>query len=146
VTHFMLDLGGVLVGGDPAEIAKARSRAMHTLPVIVGFTVGCGLRRMRSRRGPVVAGSAHRPCAARIADRICRRARGERALMSQAGPWPAGLSHAYWPDARRRASTLHSAAPGCSFMRRIVSPAGAPSETGGRSRHASRSRPPWHLH
>jgi uncharacterized membrane protein YoaK (UPF0700 family) len=43
VTHFMLDLGGVLVGGDPAEIAKARSRAMHTLPVIVGFTVGCGL-------------------------------------------------------------------------------------------------------
>ena len=43
VTHFMLDLGGVLVGGEPAEIAKARSRAMHTLPVIVGFTVGCGL-------------------------------------------------------------------------------------------------------
>ena len=43
VTHFMLDLGGVLVGGDPAEIAKARSRAMHTLPVIVGFTIGCGL-------------------------------------------------------------------------------------------------------
>jgi uncharacterized membrane protein YoaK (UPF0700 family) len=42
VTHFMLDLGGVLVGGDPVEIAKARSRAMHTLPVIVGFTVGCG--------------------------------------------------------------------------------------------------------
>jgi uncharacterized membrane protein YoaK (UPF0700 family) len=32
-----------LVGGDPVEIAKARSRAMHTLPVIVGFTVGCGL-------------------------------------------------------------------------------------------------------
>jgi uncharacterized membrane protein YoaK (UPF0700 family) len=43
VTHFMLDLGGVLVGGDLAESAKARSRAMHTLPVIVGFTVGCGL-------------------------------------------------------------------------------------------------------
>ena len=43
VTHFMLDLGGVLVGGDPAEIDKARSRAMHTLPVIVGFTIGGGL-------------------------------------------------------------------------------------------------------
>jgi uncharacterized membrane protein YoaK (UPF0700 family) len=43
VTHFMLDLGGVLVGGDLAESAKARSRAMNTLPVIVGFTVGCGL-------------------------------------------------------------------------------------------------------
>jgi uncharacterized membrane protein YoaK (UPF0700 family) len=43
VTHFMLDLGGVLAGGDPAEVARARSRAMHTLPVIVGFTIGCGL-------------------------------------------------------------------------------------------------------
>jgi uncharacterized membrane protein YoaK (UPF0700 family) len=43
VTHFMLDLGGVLVGGDPAAVARARSRAMHTLPVIVGFAIGCGL-------------------------------------------------------------------------------------------------------
>jgi uncharacterized membrane protein YoaK (UPF0700 family) len=43
VTHFMLDLGGVLVGGDPGEVAKARSRAMHTLPVIVGFATGGGL-------------------------------------------------------------------------------------------------------
>jgi uncharacterized membrane protein YoaK (UPF0700 family) len=43
VTRFMLDLGGVLVGDDAAEIAKARHRAMLTLPVIVGFTVGCGL-------------------------------------------------------------------------------------------------------
>jgi uncharacterized membrane protein YoaK (UPF0700 family) len=42
VTHFMLDLGRVLIGGDPAEVATARSRAMHTLPVIVGFTTGCG--------------------------------------------------------------------------------------------------------
>jgi uncharacterized membrane protein YoaK (UPF0700 family) len=43
MTHFMLDLGGMLVGGDPAEVAKARSRAMHTLPVIIGFAIGCGL-------------------------------------------------------------------------------------------------------
>jgi uncharacterized membrane protein YoaK (UPF0700 family) len=43
VTRFMLDLGGVLGGGDPAEVAKARSRAMHTLPVIVGFAIGGGL-------------------------------------------------------------------------------------------------------
>ena len=43
VTHFVLDLGGVLVGGEPAEVAKARSRAMRTLPVIVGFATGCGL-------------------------------------------------------------------------------------------------------
>jgi uncharacterized membrane protein YoaK (UPF0700 family) len=43
VTHFMLDLGRVLVGGDPAEVAKARSSALRTLPVIVGFAIGCGL-------------------------------------------------------------------------------------------------------
>jgi uncharacterized membrane protein YoaK (UPF0700 family) len=43
VTHFMLDLGGVLVASDPTEVAKARNRAMHTLPVIVGFATGCGL-------------------------------------------------------------------------------------------------------
>jgi uncharacterized membrane protein YoaK (UPF0700 family) len=43
VTHFMLDLGGILVGGDQTEAAEARSRAMRTLPVIVGFAAGCGL-------------------------------------------------------------------------------------------------------
>ena len=42
VTHFMLDLGELLLGDDQAEIAKARIRAAHTLPVIVGFTIGCG--------------------------------------------------------------------------------------------------------
>jgi len=41
VTHFMLDLGEVLVGRDHAQTARARTRAMHTLPVIVGFTIGC---------------------------------------------------------------------------------------------------------
>jgi uncharacterized membrane protein YoaK (UPF0700 family) len=41
VTHFMLDLGEVLVGPDHAQTARARARAMHTLPVIVGFTIGC---------------------------------------------------------------------------------------------------------
>jgi hypothetical protein len=38
VTHFMLDLGEALVGRDHAQAARARARAMHTLPVIVGFT------------------------------------------------------------------------------------------------------------
>jgi uncharacterized membrane protein YoaK (UPF0700 family) len=33
----------VLLGGDSADVAKARNRAARTLPVIVGFTVGCGL-------------------------------------------------------------------------------------------------------
>jgi uncharacterized membrane protein YoaK (UPF0700 family) len=41
VTHFMLDLGEVLVGRDDAKVARARAHAMHTLPVIVGFTIGC---------------------------------------------------------------------------------------------------------
>jgi uncharacterized membrane protein YoaK (UPF0700 family) len=43
VTHFMLDLGEALAGADPVAAAKARRRAMHTLPVIAGFAVGCGL-------------------------------------------------------------------------------------------------------
>jgi uncharacterized membrane protein YoaK (UPF0700 family) len=43
VTHFMLDLGEALVGRDRAEAAKARHRAMHTLPVIAGFVIGCAL-------------------------------------------------------------------------------------------------------
>jgi uncharacterized membrane protein YoaK (UPF0700 family) len=41
VTHFMLDLGEVLVGRDHAQAAQARARAMHTMPMIVGFTIGC---------------------------------------------------------------------------------------------------------
>jgi uncharacterized membrane protein YoaK (UPF0700 family) len=41
VTHFMLDLGEALVGRDDAKVARARALAMHTLPVIVGFTIGC---------------------------------------------------------------------------------------------------------
>jgi uncharacterized membrane protein YoaK (UPF0700 family) len=43
VTRFMLDLGEVLVGRDQAEVDKARRAAIHTLPVIVGFVVGCAL-------------------------------------------------------------------------------------------------------
>jgi uncharacterized membrane protein YoaK (UPF0700 family) len=41
VTHFMLDLGDVLVGRDQAEVARARRSAVRTLPVIVGFVIGC---------------------------------------------------------------------------------------------------------
>jgi uncharacterized membrane protein YoaK (UPF0700 family) len=43
VTHFMVDLGAVIVSSDPAAIAKAKSRALRTLPLIVGFAVGGGL-------------------------------------------------------------------------------------------------------
>jgi uncharacterized membrane protein YoaK (UPF0700 family) len=43
VTRFMMVLGEMLLGRDPDEVAKARHRAQHTRPAIVGFTVGCGL-------------------------------------------------------------------------------------------------------
>ncbi|HEY3848991.1 MAG TPA: YoaK family protein [Acetobacteraceae bacterium] len=43
VTHFAVDVGKVLRGGDPADVAKARNRAARILPVIVGFAVGCGV-------------------------------------------------------------------------------------------------------
>jgi uncharacterized membrane protein YoaK (UPF0700 family) len=42
-THFALDIGTMLCGGEPADVAKARERAAQTLPVIVGFAIGCGL-------------------------------------------------------------------------------------------------------
>jgi uncharacterized membrane protein YoaK (UPF0700 family) len=41
VTHFMLDLGEALVGRDRAKADRASARAMHTFPVILGFTIGC---------------------------------------------------------------------------------------------------------
>ena len=43
VTRFAMDVGEVLLGGDSADVAKARNRAACILPAIVGFTVGCGL-------------------------------------------------------------------------------------------------------
>jgi len=43
ITRLMVDVGAVLFGRDPHNVAQARSRAHHTWPVIVGFVVGCGL-------------------------------------------------------------------------------------------------------
>ena len=43
VTHLMLDVGTVLAGGDATEIANAKRRALHILPVVVGFALGCAL-------------------------------------------------------------------------------------------------------
>jgi uncharacterized membrane protein YoaK (UPF0700 family) len=43
VTRFAMDVGELLLGDDPADVAKARNRAARTLPAIVGFTAGCGL-------------------------------------------------------------------------------------------------------
>lgn len=41
VTRFMMDLGEVLLGRDPGDVARARRRANQTWPAIVGFAVGC---------------------------------------------------------------------------------------------------------
>ena len=43
VARFMMDVGDVLLGRDSDAVARARRRAKHTWPPIVGFTVGCGL-------------------------------------------------------------------------------------------------------
>jgi uncharacterized membrane protein YoaK (UPF0700 family) len=43
VVHFAVDIGKMLRGGDSADVAKARSRATHTLTVIVGSAAGCSV-------------------------------------------------------------------------------------------------------
>jgi uncharacterized membrane protein YoaK (UPF0700 family) len=43
LTRFARDVGDLLLGGDPAKVNQARDRAARTLPVIIGFAVGCGL-------------------------------------------------------------------------------------------------------
>jgi hypothetical protein len=75
--------GEMQVGGDPADIAKARRRAACTLRAILGFAVGCGLGAayetaigLRSLALPA------RPCAAHVFYRICGRARCVTALTS----------------------------------------------------------------
>jgi uncharacterized membrane protein YoaK (UPF0700 family) len=39
ITRFMMDVGDVMLGRKPADVAKA----MRTWPAIVGFAIGCGL-------------------------------------------------------------------------------------------------------
>jgi uncharacterized membrane protein YoaK (UPF0700 family) len=43
VMWLTMDLGEILLGRDPEDVTKARQRAKHTWPAIVGFAVGCGL-------------------------------------------------------------------------------------------------------
>jgi uncharacterized membrane protein YoaK (UPF0700 family) len=43
ITRFVMDLGEMLLGHSPDSAAKARDRAKHTWPAILGFAVGCGL-------------------------------------------------------------------------------------------------------
>ena len=43
ITKFMMDVGAMMFRREAIEVADARSRARHTWPPIVGFTVGCSL-------------------------------------------------------------------------------------------------------
>jgi uncharacterized membrane protein YoaK (UPF0700 family) len=43
ITRFMVDVGDLMLGRKPADVAKARDRAMRTWPAIVGFAIGCGV-------------------------------------------------------------------------------------------------------
>ena len=43
VTRYMMDASEVVLERDPAEVARARDRARHTWPAIVGFTAGGAL-------------------------------------------------------------------------------------------------------
>jgi len=43
ITRFMMDVGDVMLGRRPADVVKARDRAMRTWPAIVGFAFGCAL-------------------------------------------------------------------------------------------------------
>jgi uncharacterized membrane protein YoaK (UPF0700 family) len=43
ITRFMMDVGEVLLGNNPAQAAEARRRAQRTWPAIAGFTAGAGL-------------------------------------------------------------------------------------------------------
>jgi uncharacterized membrane protein YoaK (UPF0700 family) len=54
ITRFMMDVGNVILGRRPADVAKARDRAMRTWPAIVGFAVGCG----QMRTWPAIVGFA----------------------------------------------------------------------------------------
>src|ERR1700733_7519270 len=43
ITRFMMDVGAVMLGRRPADVAKEADRANHTWPAIIGFAVGSGL-------------------------------------------------------------------------------------------------------
>jgi uncharacterized membrane protein YoaK (UPF0700 family) len=43
VTRFAIAAGGMMLRGDPARVAAARTRAARTWPAIAGFAIGCGI-------------------------------------------------------------------------------------------------------
>jgi Protein of unknown function (DUF1275) len=43
ITRFAMDLGDVLIGRSPVDVANACDRAKHTFPVTASFVAGCAL-------------------------------------------------------------------------------------------------------
>jgi uncharacterized membrane protein YoaK (UPF0700 family) len=43
ITLLTMDVGDILLARDPKDVARARGRAKHTWPAVVGFVLGCGL-------------------------------------------------------------------------------------------------------
>jgi uncharacterized membrane protein YoaK (UPF0700 family) len=43
ITLLTMDIGDMLVARDSSDVAKARTRAKHTWPAVLGFVAGCGL-------------------------------------------------------------------------------------------------------
>jgi uncharacterized membrane protein YoaK (UPF0700 family) len=109
VTRFAMDVGEVLLGGDSADVAKARNRAARTLPAIVGFTVGCGLgaaceAALGTWSMALPAGLAP----SRVCDGFCGRARQLTALMGRADFRTSGSPQTGWCRQRRLLCICHS--------------------------------------
>ena len=75
VAYLMLALGELRASRDDAVIESARKRAIHVFPVIVGFAIGCALRRSAIGIWLVIPSSARCPCNA-----CCSDERGDQAL------------------------------------------------------------------
>lgn len=43
VTRFAVDVGTIILNAEQKDVDKARLRSGRTLPVIVGFALGCGI-------------------------------------------------------------------------------------------------------
>ena len=96
-SHFAVDIGRMLRGGDPADVAKARLGATRGMSVIVGFAAGCGIGvackavlglwscSACGRARPVVVDPAGWPRPARVGDRICGHSRWTKRRMSGGG-------------------------------------------------------------
>ena len=102
VTRFMMDVGEVLLRRDPDEVAKARRRANHTFPAIVGFAVGCGLgAACEATVAPWALALPTGACPARVAREFWGRARRWAARVSRADLWAPGSPQTGRPTARR---------------------------------------------